>query len=308
MAFRFKLNEGFVRGFRRISEEQIDRAAAHIQASAADERATAVHEGRKCLKRGRALLRFVRPLLEHDEYRNANAVLRDVGRALSTARDRDVMRATIQRLAVDKSLKPGAVKRLQGLMPEVAADASDGMSGVDRTQLVDMLTALKVTIGKLELDCDGHRLPTAGLAEALDDCRKGFASAYDSSDPDAFHDWRKVMQLHWRHMQLVVNAWPEYCTARMAEARTISQLIGDDRDLAMVASFIAERELPQGMREEVTRLIAHRQGVLRLQARARGDRLLGEGTGGLCRRLEGYWSASRKLRAAATPKVAGEGG
>lgn len=304
MAFRFKLNEPFPRGVRRISIQQIDRAAGHVQAMAGDDAVTSVHEARKCLKRSRALLRFVKPLLGREDYRTTNGALRDVGKSLSGTRDRDVMRATVAKLVTEKSLKAATAKRLTALL-DSAEPGSDGstVEQSDPADLVGRLVAVKATIEDFPIDADGHRLPTAGLAEAMADLRKGFAAAYDSHDGEAFHEWRKAVQLHWRHMQLVINAWPELCRARIEEARAISQLIGDDRDLALLVVHIGQHPLPKAMQAEVAELVGARQAALRLEAKARGDRLLCEGTSGFCRRLEGYWAAARALRAAHPPEM-----
>ena len=308
MAFRFKLNEPLARGVRRVAFQQIDRAAGHIQAMAGDDAVTSVHEARKCLKRGRALLRFVKPLLVREDYKTTNGILRDVGKSLSGTRDRDVMRVTVTKLVADKALKAATAKRLTALLdsaePVSAAPGSDGPTAEQPApaDLVGRLVELKASIEDLSIDADGHRLPTAGLAESMAELRKGFTQAYESRDGEAFHEWRKTVQLHWRHMQLVVNAWPELCRARIEEARAISQLIGDDRDLALLLAHIGQHPLPKAMQAEVAELVGVRQAALRLEARARGDRLLCEGTSGFCRRLEAYWTASRSLRAIQPPE------
>lgn len=299
MAYRFKLNEPVGRGVRRILTEQIDRTIAHITAAAGDDLTTAVHESRKCLKRARALLRFARPQLSDDDFKNANAVLRDVGRALSTTRDLDVLGHTLALLQADDALKPATLKKLADAISTARTEtAMQHLNPEGRAALAEQLTTLRAQVGDLAIEADDGCLPTAGLAACLTDCRKAYALAFESKRDEAFHDWRKSIQLHWRQMQLVHRAWPNYAQARIEEARAISMLIGTDRDLLMLQAFAAAVPLSKGMQSEVAHHVTQRTQALRAEAKARGDRLLAEGTSGFCRRLEAYWSAAREIRVA----------
>jgi CHAD domain-containing protein len=299
MAYRLKLGDTMDRGIRRIAGEQIERAIVHIEATAGDEAVVSVHEARKCLKRTRALFRFARPLLEAEVYRQSNAALRDVGKAMSGTRDLDVLAQTVTDLRTAEALKPATLKRLAGVLADArGASETNRITAEARAEMVDRLKALRDGLPDLAMTADAHHLVTGGLADGLADCRKAFGHAFGSDDGDAFHDWRKSIQLHWRQMQLVERAWPAYCHARIVEARAISMLIGTDRDLGLLQTFVAAQPLPKTIQNEVAGLVTRRQALLRLEAKAMGERLLAEGTGGFCRRLEQYWGAARALRKA----------
>ncbi|MEQ1613244.1 MAG: CHAD domain-containing protein [Hyphomicrobiaceae bacterium] len=299
MAFRLKLSEPMDVGIRRIAAEQVDRAIVHIEATLGSEAAAAVHEARKCLKRTRALLRFGRPLIEPDAYKHASSVLRDVGRAMSGTRDLDVLEKLLSDLRLAGALKPATLARLARELATARKSAfADQIAAEARAGMVVQLKALRDGLPDLPIEVDDHRLVTDGIAECLADCRKAFGRAFGSDDGEAFHEWRKSVQLHWRQMQLVERAWPAYCHARIVEARAISMLIGTDRDLGLLLAFVTAHPVPKTMQGEVARLVARRQALLRLEAKAMGGRLLAEGTGGLCRRLEQYWAAARALRKA----------
>ncbi len=299
MAYRLKLSEPMDVGIRRIAAEQIDRAIVHIEATAGEEAVSSVHEARKCLKRTRALLRFGRPKIEPEAYKQSNALLRDVGRAMSGTRDLDVLDQTLADLQLAKALKPGTSARLVRMLAAARAGATtDRLTAEARGAMVDRLRALREGLPELAIAADDHRLVTVGIANCLADCRKAFEKAFESDHGEAFHDWRKSIQLHWRQMQLVERAWPAYCHARIVEARAISELIGRDRDLGLLLAFVAAQPVPKAMQSEVNRLVARRQALLRLEAKAMGERLLAEGTGGFCRRLEQYWAAACALRKA----------
>ena len=92
-----------------------------------------------------------------------------------------------------------------------------------------------------ELRIDGQRVrrrrrrPRALLSQSAP---RVLAKLTTSRRDEAFHEWRKGAQAHWRQMTLLARAWPEYLGARASEARTLSQLLGDDHDLAMLVAFV----------------------------------------------------------------------
>jgi CHAD domain-containing protein len=298
MAYRFKLTEPMERGFRRIAGEQLDRAVARLVVDDGDA-AVSVHEARKDLKRVRALLRFVRPALGDDVFKDLNRSLRDIGRSLSGRRDIDVLASLVARLAGSGDLKAAVVSRLQRALTSSRATApADFHKPADNPSLVGRLEACRSAIEVAAWGYEGDSLDTSGLAECLDDCRKSFDAAFDSDDEEAIHEWRKSVQIHWRHMQLISAVWPEYCAARIAEARAISMLIGEERDLGMLLRFASSTavKLSPAMHGSLETLLEARRPPLRTQARLRAQRLLADGTAGLCRRLEAYGESAAALK------------
>lgn len=315
MAYRLKLNEPMGRGFQRIAIAQIDRAIVQIDAAT---ETVSVHEARKCLKRTRALLRFFRPRLGDDTFKNLNSALRDIGQSLSGPRDIDVLGQTVAHLAQAGDLKPAIATRLNAALASARTAMSAGTQRTgDRRDIIARLSRVRDSIGNIALEADNPDLDTTGLGRCFDDCHKAFKTALETGDDEAFHEWRKTVQVHWRHMQLISAAWPEYCAARIAEARAISALVGADRDLGLLLTFATTgalnrpvqadaivARLPVAAQRALTTLVAEQRAPLRAQARLHGERLLAEGTSGLCRRLNAYWEAAadlRELRKTASP-------
>src|SRR5262249_54967812 len=116
---------------------------------------------------------------------------------------------------------------------------------------------------------------------------------------EAFHEWRKETQRHWRHMMLLSRAWPECMMARAGAARALSQVLGDDHDLALLTAFLHSQRA-SGIGEEaagsITRLAFQRQRELRALAQPMGERLFLEGAGSLHRRIAAYWEAAVALK------------
>ena len=53
---------------------------------------------------------------------------------------------------------------------------------------------------------------------------------------------RKAVQWHWRQMSLLGRAWPDEFAVRVTAARELSQMLGDDHDLAMLIDVTARAE------------------------------------------------------------------
>src|SRR3954462_13703267 len=98
MAYRLDLGDGLPATLRAVARDQLEGAADAL-AEAGDDPVEAVHDARKRLKKTRSLLRLARPALRADAVQGRHRELRDQGRALSGARDADVMVETVDLLA-----------------------------------------------------------------------------------------------------------------------------------------------------------------------------------------------------------------
>src|SRR3954462_10466026 len=96
MAYSLSLDD-LAASVKRVAGEQLGTAAEGLQDP--DDPVEAVHDARKRLKKTRSLLRLARPAMRADAFRAYNRELRDQGRALSGARDADVMVETVDALA-----------------------------------------------------------------------------------------------------------------------------------------------------------------------------------------------------------------
>ena len=297
MAFRLKLAEPFGDGCKRIAREQIDRAQAQLKD--ADDPPVAVHETRKSLKRLRALLRLIRPSIGDEVFRAENTHLREIARILSGARDRHVLLETISKLEAGAGASRHTLARN---VREVLNGANGGEGPVDvaaMRQAHSRLAEAKGRFARLRLAGRGFDLVGAGLERSYRRARRAYNAAYDELTDEAFHEWRKSTQQHWRHMALLSRAWPACLSARSSEARRLSQILGDDHDLAMLVAFVrsdAAERLGQERIAKIETLARQRQRELRALAQPTGARLFAEGAGALRRRIAVYWEAAVALR------------
>ncbi len=298
MAFRFKLAEPFEDGVKRIAREQIERA--HAQLKSPDDTVVAVHETRKSLKRLRALLRLIRPALGEADFRDENAKLREIGAGLSSARDRHVLLETLAKLEANADLaRKGLGEAVRNVVHQMNGKESPAVEAAAMKQAQGRLNEAKKRFAQLRLEGKGFEIVGPGLEASYRKARRALHRAYAEPSDEAFHEWRKGIQQHWRHMALLVRAWEGCLVARIAEARALSQLLGDDHDLALLVGFVhSERAcgLSSAQVTAVEKLARQRQGELRTLAQPKGVRLFAEGARSLRRRIGAYWDAAVVLK------------
>lgn len=293
MAFRFKLGEPFDEGARRIAVEQIERAQSLL--SEDRDHAVAIHETRKSLKRLRALLRLIRPAMGESTFKDENAQLRDIGLSLSGARDRYVLLETLTKLEAAVGL---GRRGLADTLRQAIAAANGQGAPLTMQQAHARLAEAKKRLSNLEIAGSGFDVVGAGLERSYRRARRAFAAAYEQPSDELFHEWRKGAQAHWRQMTLLGRGWPDLLGARALEARVLSQLLGDDHDLALLVAFVHSDAA--GLGEEQAALVEKaarkRQAELREVARPHGERLFAESPKRLRRSVNAYWDAAVALK------------
>lgn len=290
MAYRFKLKEPIRKGVRRIGVAQIGRAIKLL--SAGQDQNAEIHGARKAIKRTRALLRLVKPSISRRDFDELNGGLRDVAARLSGARDRHVMIETLHKLqaAAGKGVSAAKFNTLirhfssadgkseAFAPPETIADAIAGLSA-QRDQLAD-----------LECDGTGFEIIEEGLSAGYRAGREAFDIAYAGGDDETFHDLRKGLQLHWRHMSLLARAWPEFFDVRVSAARELSQILGDEHDLSVLIAYLNGLTADTIVDPEtIISLATERRNVLRTAAEGRTARIYAERPRDFVQRIKIYW-------------------
>ncbi len=295
MAYRFKLNETFEEGSRRIAREQLERARRQLKKSA--DQAVAVHETRKALKRVRALVRLVRPAIGETVYEAENADLRDIAWILSTVRDRHVLAETLTKLRSVSSIgSSSASELLHGIFNDANGAEIATIEPAAKKEALERLAVAKHRFADFKVDGDGFDAIGPGLETSYRKGRRAFKQAYATWTDDAFHEWRKGVQHHWRHMLLLSSAWPQFCAAQASEARELSKILGDDHDLAMLAAFVRSEPAERINAKQaalVEKLVRRRQQELRTRAYPAGMRLFALGAKELRGMMALYWEAAR---------------
>jgi len=295
MAYRLSFADDVPSGVRQCAREQLAGAVQRL-VRASDDPVTAVHEARKHLKKTRALLRLVRPALGRRAYRAENDALRDAGLALSGARDADVRVQTAARLAEHAAGQlPADVFEALGaaLAAEAAPAAGDGHDATRFATVIEQLRAAELRVERWPLDDAGWDAVLAGLARAYARGHAGFATARATPEPELLHAWRKRAKDLWYHQRLLAPAWPDVVGAQGEAAHLLSELLGDDHDLAVLAERLADDAPPLAPAADAQRamlrvLVAQRSEQLRAEAMRLGHRVYAESPKAFDRRLGRY--------------------
>lgn len=287
MAYRLRKSEAAGAGVRRIAVEEIDKAIDRLEGGADAE---AVHEVRKGCKRLRGLLRLVRPGLGDEVYQLENAAFRDIARELAEARDADAVLEALDALA---EREPDALD-YQAVANALRSSAPAGPgAGADRA-LADFRAA-RLRVSDWRLDGRGFDVVGPGLAKTYGRGRDRYREAYQTPSVEALHEWRKRVKYHWYHVRLLEPMWPGPMGALRTELKRLSDLLGDDHDLAVMRTMLppAGEALGAAEHARLLSLIDERRATLQADAFVLGARIYAEGAKRLQRRFHRYWHAWR---------------
>jgi CHAD domain-containing protein len=285
MSYRIDLSEPLPGELRRVITEQLERAARRLRDPDYD-RGEAVHDARKAVKKARALLRLARPALPGDDVRELNARLRDAAGLLSGARDADVMCATFDALS----------ERYAGRLPEArfararqALVLPTGVEGVadPAAEAAGRLEALVARVDELPWDRADRDALVGGIVRAHSRGRSALHAARDEPTVEGLHDWRKRVKDLWYHERLLEELWPEVLPAQAKEAKRLSELLGDDHDLAVLGEALAAVG-----EDDVLDLVAERRAELQQEAFGLGARVYADRPKAVRQRLEQWWDAA----------------
>ena len=295
MTYRLKPGRQISHSVREIGTEQIDRVLAKF--SGKNGKGAAVHEARKAMKRLRALLHLIKPAMPKDSFAANEARVKMIARSLSGARDAQAMLEAVGKLeAQDGGPKVAAVsKALRAHLQDKCDQAERGLNGSGATQLRKLLKEARSSFARLSLDQDEFAVVATTLEKDYRKARHAFSRAYRLAEDEEFHEWRKYVQRHWRQLLLVAPSWPKAIRPHVALARNLSEILGDDHDLSVLAGIVTAQADELGTRTAVEAYLSRcrsRQAELREVAHDLGTRLLAEKPGSLARRVSAYWATA----------------
>lgn len=293
MPYRFKRKESVPKSVHRIVAEQAERAAAELGGGNPDIH-DAVHNARKHFKKIRSVLRLLRRELGDRTYRWENDWFRDAAHRLGGARDAEAMIETFDQLAeryeslrddgplaqfrVDLLSRRERIIGEQQALPELARELSVQLHEVPK-RLQDWSLKRK-----------GFNAIASDLERSYRHGRKALHKAAGKPTDHRFHQWRKRVKDYWYHNRLLRRCWPALMEARVGELRRLSDLLGDDHDLAILRSTLKQEQDEFGEASPlVACLAARRQDELRAEACALGMRLYASAPACELDHLEALW-------------------
>jgi CHAD domain-containing protein len=286
-AYRLRHGEPLPDELRRAARGRIDHAIDELRGKTDSTPEEAVHEARKDMKKLRALLRLARGELGRETFARENACFRDAARELAGTRDSDVMLEALGAL----ELPPGAGWELRkAIQAEREHGGEDGRAAAARAA-VAILKEARGRIDDWPLERDSFGAVAGGLERTYRRGRRGFRTASEAPAVESLHEWRKRIKDLWYHHTLLRRLWPPVMTAVGDQAHDLSDLLGDDHDLAMLAGWMREHAPAAG--PEFFKAVERRREELQREALALGALLYAEKPSAFVGRLELLWNTRK---------------
>jgi CHAD domain-containing protein len=162
----------------------------------------------------------------------------------------------------------------------LAAHAANTEEPGDATGALRSLAAACWELGELDL--------AAALRTTYARGRKAFKTADADPTAEHLHEWRKRVKDLWYQERLLEESWPGVMKAQAKEAKKLSKLLGEDHDLAVLASLLHQDPELAALSRDLLDVIAERRGVLLKRSRALGRRVYAERPKHFARRSSRY--------------------
>ena len=294
MPYRLRKKESITSAVRRMVREEIDKAIEELKGVATG-RPEGLHESRKRIKKLRALVRLVSPRLD-DGAGRVIELLRLAAAPLSGARDAQAMVEAFDVL-MQTALTPeeakdfDAVRAMLIARREAAHESEAQWAGVIAGP-VEHLREVRSICQNWTIRPNGFGAMARGLRKSYRQAYEALRQAYASPSDEHFHDWRKHVKSHWYHVRMLRSMWPKLMIATAFELGTLSDLLGDDHDLAVMRTLLTADPAAVAVDlDALVQMIDDRRRVLRRSARVLGRRLFAEKPNHLRRRFRAYWNA-----------------
>jgi CHAD domain-containing protein len=290
--FRLGDRERVPDGMRRIACGQLDMSIERLEGDTDEDPGTAVHETRKSLKRLRAIVRLVRDELGDEAYRSQNAAFRDAGRRLGGARDSQVLLETLGALT-DRCPDQAPPERLerfkQTLVRQHGAAQRRLHQGVAVSEAEGELRQARARVAEWHFERQGLDALAPGFRRIYRRGRRAYRAARKEPSTENLHELRKRAKYLWYAAQIVRGAAPKKMKRISRRAHELSDLIGDDHDLALLAERAYERRdrFPdEAAASELASLVERRRSELQHEALDLARRLFSKKPRKIARPLE----------------------
>ncbi len=283
-AYRLQEDESLPDGVARAARGRIDHAIDELRGKSDSSPEEAVHEARKDMKKLRALLRLARGELGKRTFERENVSYRDAARELSGTRDSDVMLETLERLELPAGLRWELRKLILTARERNGGGDREAAAG----RAVTILKEARGRVAEWPLERDSFEALAGGLERTYKRGRRDFEAARSDPTVEALHEWRKRAKELWYHHTLLRELWPPVMNAIGDQEHELSDLLGDDHDLAVLAEWVRTHADAD---PEFYEAVERRREELQARAFHLGALLYADKPSAFVRRLERLWDA-----------------
>jgi CHAD domain-containing protein len=277
--FRLRDGESVPGGVQRIARGQLDMSIERLAGHTDEDLGTAVHETRKSLKRLRATVRLARDELGDEAYRRENVAFRDTARRLGGARESQVLLETLDALT-DRNPQEAPPEHFarfkRTLVGQHGAAQRRLRDGAAVAEVLSELRRARARVGDWQLDRKGLHALAPGFKRIYRRGRRAYRTARQEPSTENLHELRKRAKYLWYAAQILRPAAPKKLKRIARQAHELSNLIGEDHDLALLAQRANERRdrfTDQTAAAELTAVVERRRGELQREALELGRRL-----------------------------------
>jgi len=243
--------ESFDRGIRRIYKESAEDTASVVSPPHEDIHES-IHTARKNLKFMRALLRLARSPLGQETFDNENRALRDMGRVMSDLRDGHVLVLVLHYVAREAhTVKPPDIADGISVLEQRIRVALEEATGENRPLLTipSELRKCSDRAGEWPEIPDSLDALLPGMGEVYRKGRERFQLAKDEPVEKHFHEWRKQVKYLLHQHEILVHYWPKALGINQKSLHQLSDYLGEEHDLAMLADQLDDEEFSPNIRK-----------------------------------------------------------
>jgi CHAD domain-containing protein len=298
MALELNTQDSVPKGIRKIVCKRIDKALAMLNGKSRAVTDKAVHDVRKRFKEIRGTLRLVRDELGEKIFRKENRTYRDAARPLSEMRDSKVMVDTLDNLLghFQGRVKAREFAPLRRKLLQRRREIRKKVLSEDRAVpgILKEIRQAKKRVKNWPLEHCGWNAVGTGLERVYAQGRKSMSAVRQNPTDETFHEWRKRTKDLRYELELLAPVWRETVAPMAEQAKHLTELLGDDHDLAVLRTLALELNQDSPLDNELLlALINERRSALQREASELGDKIYAEGEKGFIKRLKGYWKAER---------------
>jgi CHAD domain-containing protein len=205
-----------------------------------------VHQTRVTCKRMRALWRLIEPSSDPAWVKAEDRALRNAARALSSYRDRDVARPTLETLlAAESSPSIKLSLDLLGLSQSSGDTVSPEWTEAIEQAVDHGLATLEESLRQLRtapLLAGGWSALAPGLEASYRQGRRDWRLLLRKSDDDCFHDWRKRVKALYFQLCFLRSMDPDGLEPVIEGLRKLGNTLGREHDLQILRDQAQDRE------------------------------------------------------------------
>jgi CHAD domain-containing protein len=224
-------------------------------------------------------VRLARGELGEEAYRRENVALRDAGGRLGGVRDSQVLLETLDALTGRQpdEAPPARVQRFRRtLVGQHGAAQRRLHESAAVAEVLSELRRARKRVADWHLEREGLDALAPGFKQIYRRGRRAYRTARREPSTENLHELRKRAKYLWYAAQIVTPAAPKKMKRFARRAHELSNLIGEDHDLALLAERAAERRdrlRDETTADELAKLVERRRAELQGQAMDLAKRL-----------------------------------